>query len=195
VSTPFLSIYLPTFKTTDGQLARPQGLASALWSIDLQHTPRKDFVQVVIAEDAVRGGSGVGGMFAQVPEHAARVQGDYVVWLCDDDVLADDSVVTRLFAAVEEAHRPDVLVVSTIKGHFGRLPFHGFGPPILGAFDLNCLVMKRDVWLAHVSDWAAGYEGDYAAAIAMWNAGRRFVYRTDLLFSKGAISQGQPEAA
>lgn len=190
---PFLTIYIPFFRRTNGELARPAAFARCRDSIDAQWLPREDFVQPLFVEDATPGGSGVGGMFAQIPNAAPAVEGDYVTLLGDDDVLADESVVGRLYSIAESASFPDVIIVSTEKAEHGRLPYDHQGPPICGRIDLGCVVTRADVWRQHVADYGSAYEGDFAHANAMWQAGRHFHYATGLLFSRGAVSRGGVE--
>lgn len=193
MATPFLSLYVPFFRLANGLVARPGGLSRCIESVTTQRVPRPDFVQCELVEDAVAGGSGVGGMFAQIPVNAARMRGDYVMVLADDDELAATDVVEQLFLAAEEAGRPDVLVVSAEKAHHGRLPYDAQGPPVCGRIDLGCVITRRDIWLQHVHDYGAAYEGDFAHVDAMWKAGRQFHFATWLLFSRGAVSAGRPE--
>ncbi len=190
---PWLTLYVPFFRRVDGTLARPDGMFECRHSIMLQWLPRENFVQALFVEDEKLGGSGVGGMFAQIPANAHRVEGDYVLILGDDDVLADHSVVGQLYAIAERASFPDVIIVSTEKAEHGRLPYDAEGPPICGRIDLGCVVTRRDVWLQHVGDYGAIYEGDFRHLDAMWQAGRQFHYATELLFSRGAVSRGGVE--
>lgn len=185
-----LTCYTPYFRLLNGLVARPVALARCVQSVANQ---RGVSVQHELVEDRELGGSGVGGMFAQVPANAHRVTGDYVVFLADDDELTTDDAVRQLAKIIEAADRPDVVIVSTEKGHHGRLPYESFGPPVSGRIDLNCVVTRRDVWLQHVHDYGNTYEGDFAHASAMWNAGRRFHYATELLLSRGAVSGGAAE--
>lgn len=190
---PFLTVYVPYFRRASGELARPAAFARCRDSIDAQWVPREDFIQPLFVEDAAPGGSGVGGMFAQIPNAAPAVDGDYVTLLGDDDVLADEAVVGRLYSIAESASFPDVIIVSTEKAQHGRLPYDHQGPPICGRIDLGCVVTRRDVWLAHVADYGDIYEGDFRHLDAMWKAGRHFHYATGLLFSRGAVSRGGVE--
>lgn len=190
---PFLTIYVPYFRKVDGELARPVAFARCRDSIDAQWVPREDFIQPLFVEDAIPGGSGVGGMFAQIPNAAPVVDGDYVTLLGDDDVLADEAVVGRLYSIAESASFPDVIIVSTEKAEHGRLPYDHQGPPICGRIDLGCVVTRRDVWMQHVHDYGDIYEGDFRHLDAMWKAGRHFHYATGLLFSRGAVSRGGVE--
>ena len=190
---PFLTCLVPSFKKADGSFARPVQLQRCLDSLCAAYVPRPYFLQTVVMWDRVWGGSGVGGMFAQIPDHASRVDGDYVTVLGDDDVLADETVVGRLQAIAESASFPDVIIVSTEKAEHGRLPYDHVGPPICGRIDLGCVVTRRDVWLQHVHDYGDSYEGDFKHLDAMWQAGRHFHYATGLLFSRGAVSRGGVE--
>lgn len=193
---PFLTVYLPYFKLASELVARPVSMAKAHDSVICQVLPKDVTIQPLLVEDAQIGGSGVGGMFAQVPAHAAHVQGEYVVFLADDDELAGSDVVAKLHALVTANDRPDVVIVSTEKGAHGRLPYDTQGPPVCGRIDLNCVVTRRDVWLQHVHDYGDSYEGDFRHVDAMWQAGRLFLWSaesTGLLLSRGAVSGGRAE--
>lgn len=193
MSEPFLTLYVPTFARLDGSSARPVSLQRCIDSI---WNASRDGVetQTYIAWDRTLGGAGVGGMFAQVPANTGAVRGRYVMILGDDDELAATDVVRRLKEIAEGADFPDVLIVSTEKGQHGRLPYDASGPPVCGRIDLGCVITRRDVWLQHVSDYGDQYEGDYHHVKAMWDAGRRFHYATELLLSRGAVSHGRAEA-
>ncbi len=198
MSAPFISFYVPHFRLANGLVARPVGLTRCVESVAAQRTPRPDFVQCEQVEDALPGGAGVGGMFAQIPANAARMRGDYVMLLADDDELAATDVVERLFVLVAHAGWPDVVIVGTEKGHHGRLPYDAQGPPVAGRIDLNCVVTRRDVWLQHVHDYGDRYEGDFHMVSAMWAAGRQFHWTAEsiaLVVSRGAVSGGRPELA
>ena len=108
-------------------------------------------------------------------------------------MLAAPDAVEQLKRLAATADWPDVIVVSTEKGHHGRLPYDVSGPPNAGRIDWNCIVTRRDVWAAHVHDFTAEYEADHRHAKAMWDAGRTFHYATDLLLSRGLVSGGRPE--
>jgi len=179
---PFLTLYTPTFK-------RPRQLAACMASVQAQTLAHR--IQHVIDPDYE--GLGVGGMFARLASRPPKVYGDYVMFLGDDDVLTEPDAVERLQAIAFEAKQPDVVIVSTEKGHHGRLPT-AFGEPVCGAIDLNCVVTRRDVWEAHVKDYGSGiYESDFSHVRAMWDAGRRFHDATSLLVSRGAVSAGAAE--
>jgi hypothetical protein len=139
-------------------------------------------------------GLGVDGMYARVPFYANALHGQYVHLLADDDVLAGPEVVAQLRERAVSEGLPPVLIVRAVKGSM-VLPLENFGPPVCGRIDLGCLVVRRDVWQCHVCDYGKSYEGDFVFADALWKAGHRFVYATDVTFLHGAVSRGAAEAA
>ena len=180
--TPFLSLYTPTYR-------RPQGLAANLASVQAQ-TAVADIEQIVIPDHV---GIGIGGMFSRVPQYADAVHGRYVAFLCDDDVLAGPTVVEQLRDVAKAEGYPPLIIVRTQKG--GAVwPDGNAWPPRMGAIDLNCLIVRSDIWRSHVHCYGNRYEGDFDFAAALWSHG---VYAApcDLLFSIGGVSRGAAEAA
>lgn len=183
MDAPFLSLYTPSFR-------RPVQLAACLASVQAQTLAAR--IHHIIEPDYE--GLGVGGMFTRLATRPPRCYGEYVMFLGDDDVLAAPDAVARLEQVARDASSPHVIIVSTEKGHHGRLPTDTAGPPMLGRIDLNCVVTRRDIWDTHVQDYGVGtYEADFAHVSAMWQAGRRFHYAPELLLSRGAVSGGAPE--
>lgn len=190
--TPFLSFYTPHFNRADGAPARPLALERCARSVQAQTIP----CEHVFALDDVPGGSGVAGMFGQVCQHAHRLSGDYVHFLADDDYLPANHLAAQVQRVAEQHGTPDVIIVSALKqidGRFLQLPTH-CGPPEMGHIDLGCVITRRDVWLAHVKDYPSVYEADYHHVRAMWDAGRRFYFATDILFDVGQAMRGAAEA-
>jgi len=180
--TPFLSLYTPTYR-------RPQGLAANLASVQAQ-TAVADVEQIVIPDHV---GIGIGGMFSRVPQYAEAVHGRYVAFLCDDDVLAGPTVVEQLKDVAKAEGYPPLIIVRTQKG--GAVwPAGDAWPPRMGQIDLNCLIVRSDIWRSHVHCYGKRYEGDFDFAAALWAHG---VYAApcELLFSIGGVSRGAAEAA
>lgn len=178
--TPFLTLYTPTFR-------RPQGLARNLASVQAQ-TAVADIEQIVVPDHV---GIGIGGMFSRVQRYADAVHGQYVMFLCDDDVLAGSDVIERLRAAAGAAGFPELLIVQARKGG-ATWPAAPAWPPRMGHIDLNCLVVRSDIWRRHVGRYGDRYEGDFDFAQALWMAGTRPV-SVDLLVSVGGVSRGAAE--
>ncbi len=180
--TPFLTLYTPTYR-------RPQGLALNFASVQAQ-TVVGDIEQIVIPDHV---GRGIGGMYGRVPQYAAAVHGRYVSFLCDDDVLATPTVVEQVRAFARAEGNPPLIIVRTMKG--GSVwPSGEPWPPRLGCIDLNCLIVRADIWRAHCHAYGGRYEGDFDFAQALNEHG---VYATfcDVLFSIGGVSHGAAEAA
>jgi glycosyltransferase involved in cell wall biosynthesis len=178
--TPFLSLYTPTYR-------RPHGLARNLASVQAQ-TAVDDLEQIVIPDHV---GVGIDGMYARVPRYAHAVHGRYVAFLCDDDVLAGPTVVEQVRTHATHAGQPALIVVRTQKN--GAIwPTGEYWPPRLGAIDLNCLIVRSDIWRSHVHCYGKRYEGDFDFAESLWQHG---VYASplDLLFSIGGVSRGAAE--
>lgn len=182
MTPPFLTLYTPTYR-------RPQALARCLASVQVQ-TAVDDLEQIVIPDHV---GIGVGGMYQRVPAYADAVHGRYVTFLCDDDVLAAPTVVEQVRAFAGQHGEPPLILVGTLKG--GQFwPADPPWPPRLGAIDLNCAIVRADVWKQHVTAYGNTYEGDYAFLQALYNAGVPAAW-CEVVFSHGAVSRGAAEAA
>lgn len=177
---PLITFYTPTYK-------RPHGLAECLASVWHQ-TAVARIEQIVIPDHL---GIGIGGMYQRVQDYAPAVHGDYVHLLCDDDTLADATVVEDFGAFVAAHDQPEVVVCRATKG---GATWPTCERPELGQIDLSCIITRRDVWLAHTGCYADCYEGDFWHARALWDSGARFV-SWPRLFVVGGVSRGAPEVA
>jgi len=182
MNRPFLTVLTPTYR-------RPRGLAACLASVRAQ--TRVTHLEHVLMVDHV--GLGVAGMFAQVPRYAPLVRGQYVAWLCDDDVFAHHRVVADLEQLVDDAGEPPLLIVETVKAG-RRWPDPKTWPPLAGHIDLNSAIVRGDVWHQFAAAYGDRYEGDFDHLAALAAAGVWPVF-SDLLVSTGAVSRGQPEVA
>jgi hypothetical protein len=138
-------------------------------------------------------GVGIAGMYASLPQYRDAVCGQYVYLLCDDDALTDCDVIERVERYAKDYQYPPVIVVDVNKGGL-QWPSGTCWPPVCGKIDLGCLIVRADVWKAHVSDYGQSYEGDFAFASAIHAAGHSAAY-LPLLFARGAVSRGAAEAA
>lgn len=177
---PFISFYTPTFR-------RPQALARCMASVASQTIVGE--IQHVIFPDYV--GLGIGGMYQRVPSHAPAVQGEYVHFLADDDVLASPTVVERVKHVIEAAGYPPMLLVRCVKGGL-PLPIGQPWPPVCGQIDLGCFITRADVWKAHAHCYGDRYEGDFDFADAVARSGHGAIF-ADLLFLVGGVNHGAPE--
>ena len=182
MSAPFLTILTPTYR-------RPRGLAACFESVWTQTAVAR--IQHVVMVDHV--GRGIAEMFRRVRDYAPLVAGAYVLWLCDDDTLSTPSIVADLEAIVAAQGQPELVIADTVKGG-ARWPVDPAWPPRYAAIDLNCAVVRRDVWLAHVDAYGARYEGDYDHFSALAASGVRAV-RWPVILTQGGVGRGVPEVA
>jgi glycosyltransferase involved in cell wall biosynthesis len=180
LSKPFLTLYTPAYK-------RPQALARCFASV-AEQTAVKDIEQIVIPDHV---GIGVHGMYAQVPNYAEAVHGEYVCFLCDDDVLAGPTVVEQVKAFAEANGNPPLILVATQKGPH-LWPAGNPWPPNFGAIDLNCGIVRSDIWKRHAGSYGHTYEGDYTFLKALYDDGIPAQW-CDVVFSHGAVSRGMAE--
>ncbi len=173
----FLSIYTPTFR-------RPYQLGLCKASVEGQSSP----VEHVIVEDTV--GLGVDGMFADIPNHAHKVTGQYVMVLSDDNILVDPHFAADL--ELQADGDPDVVV---FKGQImgTTQPAAWCCEPIETMIDLSCFAVRRDIWQKHAHDWGHRYEGDFDFIHALWAARYRFHWWDRLVFQALQISRGAAE--
>lgn len=182
VPHPFVTLITPTFR-------RPAGLAACLASVGKQTAAAE--VQHLVLPDHVGHGL-VDGLFGRLPWVAGAVRGRYVNILCDDDILADDTVVAQVQAFAEARQFPPVIVARVVKAGLCLPMCPPEGPPICGQIDLTSYIVRADVWAAHVNDYGRRYEGDFDHADALFNAGYPSAY-CDVIWAVGRASHGRPE--
>lgn len=177
----FLSIYTPTYR-------RPTLLARCVASVDGQ-TARKAIQHLIIPDEV---GIGIDGMFAAIADNTARLRGDYVYILQDDDVLAGPGVVEALRDFAQSHGRPEVVIIKNRK--WGRTyPRIWQARPGLAQIDLGNYAVRRDIFTAHAGDFGRRYEGDFDFIDAIWRAGREFTW-CDMLFAVATVEGlGRPE--
>jgi hypothetical protein len=181
--TPFVTLLTPTFR-------RPTGLAACLQSVGRQ-TAAADVQQVVMPDHV---GHGVAdGLFGRLAWYAPSVIGAYVNILCDDDVLADESVVARVQAFAAARRQPPVIVTRVVKGGLALPQCAPEGPPVHGLMALTSFIVRADIWRAHLGDSGRRYVGDFDHASALYRAGHPFAF-CDVHWAVGGASNGRPEA-
>jgi hypothetical protein len=175
--TTFLSVYTPTYR-------RPFLLELCKASVKGQSVP----VEHIIVRDDI--GLGIGGMYADLRNHAHLPTGEYVMVLSDDNVLVDADFAKYLEELVRE-HKPDVVV---FQGQIGTtLQPAWWGEPRETMIDLSCFAVRRDLWVAYADRWGARYEGDYDFIRALWDDGHEFCWWRRLAFQALKISRGAAE--
>jgi hypothetical protein len=176
----FLSIYTPTYK-------RPFLLALCKASVQAQSVP----VEHVIVSDEV--GLGVDGMYADLPNHAHKPTGDYVMVLSDDNILNDGQFACDLERMVYELdEKPDVVVWKGVTGSTVQ-PASWGGEPVETMIDLSCFAVRRELWQEYADRWGHRYEGDFDFIHALYTDGHLFAWWDRMGFRALQISQGRPE--
>lgn len=159
---PFLTVYTPAYK-------RPAALKVCRHSVWRQTAP----CQHVVVEDEV--GLGVGGMYADVPNHHGKIAGDYVYFLSDDDMVTHADVAEGLERLVEQHSRPEVVVARfLIRQTIYPIPACWVAAPQLAGVTLGNWFVRRDV---HGSvPYGHRHAGDFDFLAECWRRGLRFAW-------------------
>jgi glycosyltransferase involved in cell wall biosynthesis len=176
---PFLSVYTPTYR-------RPKALAVCKDSVARQTIP----VQHVIIPDDV--GIGIGGVYAEVPKHARKVKGTYVLFLSDDNYIIRDDFAERLREIVQREGYPDVVVFK--NDIVGCIQPVAWREVQYGNIDLSCFVVERKIWQKHAGDWGHHYAGDFDFISKLYLTGYSFHWWDSIEIRALRISNGVPEA-
>jgi hypothetical protein len=182
IVAPFLTLYTPTFR-------RPQALAKCLESVGTQ-TAVADLEHLVIPDHV--GYGLVNGLYGRLPWYAPAVRGRYVALLCDDDILASDTVVEIVRTFADTRHNPEVIIARVVKGPTALPACDPLAEPVCGQVDLASYIVRGDIWQQHVNDYGLRYEGDFDHALALYRAGYAHAF-CDVLWVVGGQSHGRPE--
>ena len=186
-----MTFYTPTYK-------RPTLLHECEASVWMQALPDgrpcKDWQHLVIPDEV---GIGIAGMYAEIPQHLGRIDGEYVYVLQDDDRLAGPDVLSRLRTFARK-HRnplgnlPPVIMVRNRKRGM-LLPLAWECKPVLGAVDLGSYLTRADVFKKHAGRFGKRYEGDFDFIAYLW---RHYEFAwCDVLFAEAqTLGLGRSEA-
>jgi glycosyltransferase involved in cell wall biosynthesis len=184
---PFLTIITRTYNRPDG-LAQCCATVEAQTDQDFEHLIVRDTVGVGVAES--------NRLFLSV-----EPQGEYVMMLDDDDLLASPWFVSDLRAAAR-AYDPDVIVFRMHNAEFGVLPdrFVWQQQPKHGHIGGSCLVVKRHVWDACIwaiaTDGKGGgpvYHSDFIYLQEVWTYTRRIHWMDKIQVVVSKVSRGATE--
>lgn len=161
VDNPFLTIITMSYK-------RPSLLAQNRAILERQTC--QDFEQIVL-EDTV--GRGWPWVARQYQEAAGLARGRYVMYVEDDDQLADIYTVGYLRDVIGLLDQgPDVIVaLFGLIWRDGRevpVPEHEFWgklPPQKGHISGQCIIARREVWQKHAAQFGPDGEDEYAIDI------------------------------
>lgn len=136
-------------------------------------------------------GRGVGYANRRLVE--AKVRGDYVMVLDDDDLLLHNNAIGLMKKATQE--NPDLLIFKADHGPLGILPSPlVWGKrPIQGRIGSIDFITRNDVWLKHISAFGVDEAGDYAFLRAIWETKPSVIWLDEVLAGVQRISRGAPE--
>ena len=171
---PFVSIITPCYK-------RPMALARNRASVAAQQ--RTDIEQILVIDDVGRGWAWVARELARATQYAS---GQYIVCLDDDDELAGPDVIDSLDKALGCLEMlPEVIVtLCEIEYSSGQRvtvpePDYWGKPPVKGHISGQCVVLRRDIRMQHLADFAADDDGmviDYPWMRAVFGSHDRVVW-------------------
>ena len=178
----FLTLYTPTYR-------RPTYLERCKASV---RTQTCQDVQHLIIDDTE--GNGIPAMFADVANYHDKIDGEYVMFLCDDDMLFDNDVVQDVYGVLQSTPQTDVLLVKMeVDGRVYPGDFRAGACPVCGDIAIGCWIVRREVWLNH--RYGERYEGDYDFIRSVFNARKWYMTWYDRVVSRAqsGYHYGQPE--
>jgi len=184
---PFLSIITRKYK-------RPIGFNKNQESI--QSLIDKDIEQIFITDH-----KGL-GLFAANTSFGNRqvremITGKYVFLLDDDDFIVNPYMVSELIM-VHAEFDPDVIFfrMNIIGGPNGDLyptPNTWEKEPVIAQIGGSCFVVKREIYLKHIHEFAKARCGDFAFIKSVFESGAKCFWHDSLMCQTGKISRGKPE--
>lgn len=166
---------------------RPIGLRRNQLSVKLQTC--QDYEQILLVDEIGLGINAADArMAAEIP---ARIRGDYVYVLDDDNILIDNGFIARI-ADIAAWLVPDIIMVKSDNGALGVLPSSKVwkGQPILGQVDAMNYVVKADVWKRHAAAWATHPKdaGDAMFIVELFRHGYGVHWQNTIVAMTGPIA-------
>lgn len=129
---------------------RPAQLLRCLTSISRQTDA--DYENVIIVDEVGAGVEAANG-FYDLPENRARVRGQYVHLIDDDDIISDTEFVATIKDIATQNGMPEVIVIRVKHPNGIILPTRKMwmkSEPIGGHIGGSSVVVRRDIWLQHI---------------------------------------------
>lgn len=126
-----------------------------------------DYQHVIIEDVYQRGVEYANGQMSA--RDWSDVQGEYVLILDDDDLMADDELIEKL--KLHTLDDPtDLFFVKMDHGVWGILPAETWEwEPKRGRQGCSCVIPSRDLFLQAVKSYKPKYDGDYDFVKACWD--------------------------
>lgn len=188
---PFLSIITRVYK-------RPVGLSQNLASI--HRLKDKDIEQIFIHDNV-----GVGMFEANKSfgnnEVRSLIDGEYVYLLDDDDFIVNPGMIGELKKIAKE-HTPDVIFFRMII-KLGQIPGDLYPTndlcwgvkPVIARIGGSCFVVKKEIYLKHIHEFAKPRCGDFYFINAVFESGAKCYWHDKVQAETGKVSRGKPENA
>jgi hypothetical protein len=138
-----------------------------------------DYEQTVIRDEV---GRGLAWANRQFYEHRYDVDGDYVIMLDDDNVLATPHAITLLKAVTWDY--PNAVIFKADVGPHGILPTSLAWTQrraIAWQIDGHCVVVRRDTWIEYIHEFNCDIRGDAAFLAALTAADLRIEWLNAVL--------------
>lgn len=122
-----------------------------------------DYQHIIIEDVYQRGVEYANGQMAA--RDWSDVEGEYVLILDDDDLMADDLLVLKLKRHTYYSDNdtpPDLFMVRMDHGQWGILPAETWeGEPQKGRQGCSCVIPSRAIFLEAVKSYTPKYDGDF----------------------------------
>lgn len=186
-ASPFLSIITRICR-------RPIGLYANLASIE--SLIDKDLEQIFINDPVGLGMLSANTSFSN-PETRRLIDGRYVYLLDDDDFIINPNFITDL-KTIANTFNPDVIFFRmTIKNGMNDDDYptkQCWGnKPMIAHIGGSCFVVKKEVWLKYIHNFAHARCGDFQFINSVWESGVTNYWMDILCAETGRVSRGRPE--
>ena len=180
---PLLTIVTRPFR-------RPKALKRNMDSVQMQTD--SDYEQIFLVDDV---GIGIAAAGKRLFTERDKVHGDYVYILDDDAYLLERDFVKILRETVARENNPEVII---FKSEFAgwTLPSDEVWEkkvPKFGGIDTHNLCVRQDIWKKYIEVYGVGVGCDYHFALAMHEAGLRFVWVDVKIARMDEFGQGKTE--
>ena len=167
---------------------RPRMLGKCIASLERQTC--QDWQHITIVDEI---GIGIPETFRRMAKRDwSDVQGEYVYFLDDDNLLADVESVRWLRDITQGG--TDMLIFRAEIGD-KILPdrAHWGWPPVFRHIDLGCAIVQRDVFFQAAKSFGARYEGDYDYLSAAYKLAKTHDWLNRCVMRAQQVSHGAPE--
>lgn len=183
---PFLSIITRKYKRPNGFSRNQESIASLA---------DNDCEQIFITDHCGLGLLSANTSFGN-EEVRELVTGKYVFLLDDDDFIIEPNFIGLLKGAAETDRDVIFFRMNIIGGPNGDLyptPETWGCTPKVAHIGGSCFVVKRELYLKYIHEFALPRMGDFAFVKSIWESGVSVKWLDSIMCQTGQISRGKPE--